>query len=86
VVFEKQPVVAFNSTNVEYQTIFESANKATWLKVLLNQLGVLQTTIPLYVDNESCMKNVKNLVYHICTKHIKMYYHYIGEKVLYEKI
>ncbi len=54
--------------------------------MLLNQLGVRQTTIPLYVNNQSCMKIVKNLIYHIRTKHIKMHYHYIREKVLYEKI
>jgi hypothetical protein len=83
---KKQPVVALKSTNVEYQTIFEGANKATWLKVLLNQLDVLQTTIPLYVDNQSCMKIAKILVYHIRTKHIKMHYHYIREKILYGKI
>jgi hypothetical protein len=66
--------------------MFEGVKKVTWLKVLLNQLGVLQITIPLYVDNQSCMRIAKNLVYHIRTKHIKMHYHYIREKVLYGKI
>jgi hypothetical protein len=28
------------------------------------------------------MKLAKNLAYHACTKHIKMHYHYIHEKLL----
>jgi hypothetical protein len=72
VVFEKTPIVALSS--------IEGAKEATWLRVLLKQLGVLQTIIPLYVDNQSCMKIAKNSVYDACTKQIEVHYHYIEKK------
>jgi hypothetical protein len=44
--------------------------------MFLTQLNVFQLTTLLYVDNQSCMKIMKNRIYDICTKFIKAHYHY----------
>jgi hypothetical protein len=36
----------------------------------------------LYVNNQSCIKIAKNLVFHTITKHIEVYYHFTREKVI----
>ena len=40
----------------------------------------------LYCDNQSTIKIVKNLIIHAQTQHVKVYYHFIREKVLQEHI
>jgi len=42
--------------------------------------------IVIFCDNQSIMKIVKNLVFHAHMKHIKVYYHYIREKLENEKV
>ena len=56
---------------------------AGWLRVLLNDLHVFLPNRPaLWCDNVSAISLASNPVYHVRTKHIKVDYHFVREKVL----
>ena len=38
--------------------------------------------IPLYCDNQLAIRLAENLVFYARTKHVKVHYHFIREKVL----
>lgn len=42
--------------------------------------------ILIFCDNQSSIKLVQNLVFHARTKHIKIYYHFIKDKMLNREI
>jgi hypothetical protein len=42
--------------------------------------------IPIFCDNQSSIKLTQNLVFHASTKHIKVYHHFIREKMLSKEI
>jgi regulator of PEP synthase PpsR (kinase-PPPase family) len=41
-----------------------------WLKVFFTQFSVFQPSSSIYVDNQSCMKIAKNLIYHMFAQNI----------------
>jgi hypothetical protein len=43
-------------------------------------------SISIFCDNQSSIKLTQILVFHIHTKHIKIYYHFIKEKMLNKEI
>ena len=60
-----------------------AAQESTWLKQLMKDLH--QPTdylVRIFCDNLSSIRIAENLVFHARTKHIKVHYHYIREKVL----
>jgi hypothetical protein len=80
---KKQPTVALSSTEAEYRVLTEGAKEATWLRLLLNNLGMFpDSTVMIMCDNMSCMKIARNPVFHARTKHVEVHYHYIREKLL----
>ena len=57
--------------------------EAVWLKRILKDLGVpIKDPTPLYCDNMSNIYLARNPVFHARTKHIKVHYHFIRERVL----
>ncbi len=46
----------------------------------------MDTIIVIYCDNINSILLANNLVYHARTKHIKVHYHFIREKVLAKEI
>jgi hypothetical protein len=58
-----------------------ATKEAIWLRRLLNNIGYPQTDpTPLFGDNQSAIRLVKNPEYHKRTKHIDIQYHFIREK------
>lgn len=57
--------------------------KLVWLSSLFKELNVdLILPVPMYCDSKSAIQIAANPVFHECTKHIDMDYHFIREKVL----
>jgi hypothetical protein len=55
---------------------------AIWLHKLIAELTDHKLEPKLvYSDNQSCIKPSENLVFHDCSKHIDIRYHFIRERV-----
>jgi hypothetical protein len=65
-----------------YITASNASKEAVWLRKLVYGLfrDKLETTVA-HCDNQSCIKLIKNLVFHDRSKHIDMRYHYIRDLV-----
>ena len=80
---KKQLTVSHSSTQSEYRALASTAIKLCWLRQLLKDLGIFLTTPPkLSCDNVSALAIASNLVFHARTKHIKVDYHFVRERVL----
>ena len=80
---KKQPTIALSTTEAEYRVATQAACEATWLEMLLKDLGVKgQRPLVIYCDNISSILLTKNLVFHACTKHIEVHYDFVREKIL----
>ncbi|XP_010412985.1 PREDICTED: UPF0725 protein At3g19520-like [Camelina sativa] len=56
--------------------------KLTWLKALLEELGIKPSTpIPMHYDNEAAIHIATNSVFHERTKHIELDCHKVREKI-----
>lgn len=77
---KKQPTVARSSAEAEYEALACTAAELTWLRSLLRELHIsLQTPCHLYCDNISATCIAANPVFHACTKHIEIDYHFIRD-------
>ena len=56
--------------------------KLTWMSFILKDLHIpLASTPTLYCDNTSALHMTINLVFHACSKHIELDYHFVRERV-----
>ena len=79
---KKQSTVALSTTEAEYITLTHAAKQLTWIRRLLNEIGLeQQDPTAIRCDNLSAITITHNATYHARTKHINIYYHYICEKV-----
>ncbi|XP_059625362.1 uncharacterized mitochondrial protein AtMg00810-like [Cornus florida] len=79
---KKQSVVARSGAEAEYRAMAHTACELTWLKTLLQELGIsVQCPIPLHCDNQAAIHIASNLVCHERTKHIEVDCHFIQPKV-----
>lgn len=83
---KKQTSVALSSTEAEYMAMTLAAKEATWLRLLLTELGLLKednqhAKILLRGDNQSAIALASNPVLHQRTKHIDIQHHYIRDEV-----
>ncbi|KAE8706560.1 hypothetical protein F3Y22_tig00110392pilonHSYRG00195 [Hibiscus syriacus] len=76
-----QSVVATSTIEAEYVAATQASKEAIWLKMLLEELGHNQEYVSLFCDNQSVLHLAKNLAFHSRTKHIRVQYHFIREKV-----
>ena len=82
-VIKKQPTVALSTAKAAYRVATQATWEPTWLEMLLKDLGVKgQRPLVIYCDNISSILLTKNLVFHACTKHIDVYYHFVYEKIV----
>jgi hypothetical protein len=78
-----QSVVARSSTEVEYRAMAVTTADLYWLRMLLKDLQVPLSSPPvLWCDNAGALALASNPVFHACTKHIEVNYHFIREKVV----
>ncbi|KAE8683472.1 hypothetical protein F3Y22_tig00111208pilonHSYRG00305 [Hibiscus syriacus] len=76
-----QSVVVTSTIEAEYVAATQVSKEAIWLKMLLEELGHNQEYVSLFCDTQSALHLVRNLTFHSRTKHIRVQYHFIREKV-----
>ncbi|GJR47309.1 retrovirus-related pol polyprotein from transposon TNT 1-94 [Tanacetum coccineum] len=76
-----QSVVAMSTIEEEYVAVAQANKEAVWLKMLLEELGQEQEKITLFCDNQSVLYLERNPIFHSKTKHIRVQYHFVREKL-----
>ena len=80
---KKQPIVSCSGVEAEYKALGHVCAETTWVSHLLQELPLLTTApITLLCDNLSTTYTASNPVFHAWTKHIKLDYHFIQERIL----
>ncbi|GJZ83418.1 hypothetical protein Tco_0648591 [Tanacetum coccineum] len=74
---KKQIVVANSTTKVEYIAASNCCGQVLWIQNQLLDYGYKFMHTKIYIDNESTICIVKNLVFHSKTKHIEIRHHFI---------
>eukprot|EP00253_Pinus_taeda_P004791 PITA_04791 len=78
----KQKSVALSTAEAEYITASMASCEAVWLRKLFSDLcGFTLDTTMILCDNQSGIRLSKNHVFHDCSKHIDIRYHYIRDMV-----
>ncbi|GJT96310.1 retrovirus-related pol polyprotein from transposon TNT 1-94 [Tanacetum coccineum] len=78
---ELDRIVAMLTIEAEYVATAQASKEAVWLKMLLEELGHEQEKIILFCNNQSAFYLAKNPSFHLRTKHIRVQYHFVREKV-----
>jgi len=80
--FGKQHTVARSSTEAEYKALANGTTKVIWLKYLLIDLQILSASAPIiWCDNLGATYLSANPVFHACTKHVEVDYHFVRDRV-----
>ncbi|GKD80771.1 putative ribonuclease H-like domain-containing protein, partial [Tanacetum coccineum] len=80
---KKQTVVANSTTEAEYVAASSCCGQVLWIQNQLLDYGYNFMNTKIFIDNESTICIVKNLVFHSKTKHIEIIHHFIRDS--YEK-
>ena len=79
----KQACCASSTTEAEYLAASATTKEIIWHRRLLCSLGKTPTSpTPLFTDNQSALRLIKNPEFHRRTKHIDVQYHVIREAFL----
>ncbi|GJX71343.1 putative ribonuclease H-like domain-containing protein [Tanacetum coccineum] len=78
-----QTIVANSTTEAEYVAAANCCGHVLWIQNQMLNYGFNFMNTKIYIDNESTIYVVKNLVFHSKTKHIEIRYHFIRDS--YEK-
>ncbi|XP_074327098.1 secreted RxLR effector protein 161-like [Apium graveolens] len=79
-VSQKQRCVALSSCEAEFMAATAAACQAVWLRKLLSQVtDEYVDPVVIYIDKKSAIDLAKNPVFHGCSKHIDIRYHFIRE-------
>ena len=74
--------MALSIAEAEYVTACSSSCEVVWIMKLLSDLFDLQLDATcIYCDNLSCVKFLKNPMFHDNLNHIEIKYHYIRDMV-----
>ncbi|GKA75834.1 hypothetical protein Tco_0782212 [Tanacetum coccineum] len=76
---KKQTIVANSTTEAEYVAAANCCGQVLWIQNLMLDYGFNFMNTKIYIDNESTICIVKNLVFHSKTKHIEIRHHFIRE-------
>ncbi|GKC60845.1 putative ribonuclease H-like domain-containing protein [Tanacetum coccineum] len=80
---KKQTIVANSTTEAEYVAAANCCGQVLWIQNQMLDYGFNFMNTKIYIDNESSICIVKNLVFHSKTKHIEIRHHFIRDS--YEK-
>nr|GFC79850.1 putative ribonuclease H-like domain-containing protein [Tanacetum cinerariifolium] len=80
---KKQTIVATSTTEAEYVAAAHCCGQVLWIQNQLLDYGFNLMNTKIYIDNESTICIMKNLVFHSKTKHIEIRHHFIRDA--YEK-
>ena len=76
-----QSVVALSTIKVDYIAVTEAVKEAIWMRGLLEELGVTQSKVVVYCDNQSAVHMPKHQVFHERSKHIDIILHFIRDVI-----
>ncbi|GKC46274.1 putative ribonuclease H-like domain-containing protein, partial [Tanacetum coccineum] len=76
---KKQTVVANSTTEAEYVVASSCCGQVLWIQNQLLDYGYNFMHTKIYIDNESTICIVKNLVFHSKIKHIEIRHHFIRD-------
>ena len=79
---KKQNFVALSTAEAEYITAGSCCAQILWINQQLSDFGVSIHNIPIFCDNTNAISIIKNPIQHLCTKHIKIRYHFIRDHAL----
>ena len=80
---KKQHTVSRSSIEAEYLSLATSAAELAWIRQVLCNLGLYLPSAPLiWCHNTNALALASNLVFHGCTKHIEVGYHFVHERVI----
>jgi hypothetical protein len=79
---KKQRTVSRSSTEAEYRQLAYTAAELSWIRSLFKDLGVRLSTPHIWCDNINSISLASNPVFHARTKHLKVDYHYVRDKVV----
>ncbi|GJW40605.1 hypothetical protein Tco_0066450 [Tanacetum coccineum] len=79
----KQTIVVNSTTEAEYVAAANLYRQVLWIQNQIPDYGFNFMNTKIYIDNESTIYIVKNLVFHSKTKHIEIRHHFIRDS--YEK-
>ena len=72
-----------SSTKAKYRALATIVAELSWFHILFKELRIFLSHVPvIWGDNVSAIALSINPVFHSHTKHIKVDYHYVREKVL----
>lgn len=79
---KKQPTVSKSSTEDECREIAYTITETTWICHILSELEIyLRQLIRVSCDNINSTYMCQNLVFHDCSKHIDVDFHYVRDEV-----
>jgi histone deacetylase 1/2 len=78
----KQPTVSRSSTETEYKSVANATKELIWIQALLREIGLVMRRPPsLWCDNIGATYLSVNPVFHARTKHIKIDYHFVRNRL-----
>lgn len=78
---KKQTSTSLSTAEAEYIAAGSCCTQLLWMKQMLSDYGIAQTTMVVYCDNKSAIDISKNPVQHSRTKHIDIRHHFIRDLV-----
>ena len=75
----RQQTIAKSTQQAEYMALTPALQDVLWMKMLLKDLGIQSSTIPIFEDNEACISLANNPQSSRRTRHIQVIYHWIRE-------
>nr|GFA00341.1 putative ribonuclease H-like domain-containing protein [Tanacetum cinerariifolium] len=76
---KKQTIVATSTTEAEYVAAASCCGQVMWIQNQLLDYGYNFMNTKIYIDNNSAICMVKNIIYHSKTKHIEIRHHFIRD-------
>ncbi|GJU81806.1 putative ribonuclease H-like domain-containing protein [Tanacetum coccineum] len=76
---KKQNIVANSTTEAEYVATASCCGQVLWIQNQMLDYGYNFMNTKIFIDNESTICIVKNLVFHSKTKHIEIRHHFIRD-------
>lgn len=85
--YKKQRIVSRSSTESEYKALIDVVPKLTWVQSLLFELSIPVHSSPvLWCDNLGDAYLSINCIFHACTNHVEIDYHFDRDKVTHKDI
>ena len=81
-----QKSIALSSTEAEYMVLSDCSHQAIWIWTLLHELGYKEQLISICGNNQGSIFMASNPITEKHTKHINIWYHFVYDVVLDNKV